>query len=171
MYMNCIYHHFSLWTFVLTLSLALAGCSGQQQKGSPTGHEEPEEGEPELAAHMDYIQKYSHKLGLSVQGKNKELAEFYLHELEERLERVINETPVYEGYQIAELTETMLIPVLEPLDKQVEDENWEVAKKRFREMITTCNSCHKSTDHEFIYVTTGFDNNPFNQVFEKDGED
>ena len=165
--MNFINYHISLWTFAFSLTLILAGCSAQQQKGSPTGHEEPEEGEPELAAHMDYIQKYSHKLGLSVQGKNKELAEFYLHELEERLERVINETPVYEGYQIAELTETMLIPVLEPLDQQIEKENWEMAEKRFEEMIITCNSCHKSTDHEFINVTAGLDKNPFNQVFEK----
>lgn len=149
-----------LTTLFLFSVIAGTGCSRKQaQTGSPTAHETPEPNEPELAVQMEYIQRYTHKLGLSIDGENRELAEFYLHELNERVKTVIDEVPYYEGYQIAEFTKALLVPRLEPLDQQVEKENWAEAYKQFEEMIKTCNSCHKATNHGFIEVTPGTDKN------------
>ena len=42
----------------------------------------------ELVEYMTRLQYFSHKVGLSIQAKNEPLARFYLHELEEIIEKL-----------------------------------------------------------------------------------
>ncbi len=54
-------------------------------------------GEEGLAVQMAWMQTYLHKLDLSVQAGNGELSHFYLHELEEAAEGVVETIEEYDG--------------------------------------------------------------------------
>lgn len=124
--------------------------------------------EPELADFMGTMQYHTHKLALSVKASNTELSEFYLHELEEATETVISSIQTYEGHNIANLTESKLEPAFEPVHEAVESEDWQEAREQLINLVSSCNSCHQSTDHGFVVIEPGFDNNPYNQNFEND---
>ncbi len=156
----------------LIISLFITHCSGNRQSDTPSqsqfhpqaGHEEGDE-TPELAGYMTSLQQYTHKFALAVDAENTELAEFYLHEMEELAEKIREDVPTYEGYEIAKLTGSFLVTSFEPVDKAVESADWAEARKQLKSMIQKCNACHDATDHGFIRLTAGFDKNPYNQDF------
>ena len=59
---------------------------------------------------------FTHKLALSVEARNAELAGFYLHEAEETAEAIRDEIPEYEGLPIGPLVGSMLMPHIERLE-------------------------------------------------------
>lgn len=120
---------------------------------------------PGLATQMNSIQHWSHKLGLSVEAENMELTDFYLHELEEAAEFLMETVEEYDGYPIAELTRAKLVPGLEALEAAVDSGNWEDIRRDYTGLVVSCNSCHTATDHGYIIITEGYGNNPFNQEF------
>ena len=122
---------------------------------------------PGLAIQMKYIQHWTHKLGLSVEANNTELVEFYHHELEEGAEELMATIKEYDGFPIAELVKTTLIPQLQAFETAEESGDWTKIRSAYSAIITSCNSCHVATDHGYIVVTEGFGNNPFNQDFTK----
>jgi hypothetical protein len=133
-------------------------------------HEAPdahaEEDEPELAAYMTSMQQYSHKLMLSVQARNAPAAGFYLHELEELSETIVAEVETYEGYEIAALTSSMLMPQLENLDAALDGGDWSRVDTQIEAVTQSCNQCHEATDHGFIRIQSENLTNPYNQTFE-----
>lgn len=133
-----------------------------QQAPSETHAEE----EPELAAYMTSMQQYSHKLMLSVQARNAPAAGFYLHELEELSETIETEVPTYEGYEIAALTSSMLMPQLEELDEALDRTNWSRVDAQIEAVTQSCNQCHEATDHGFIRIESENLTNPYNQSFQ-----
>lgn len=125
----------------------------------------PDAEAPELAEYMASLQRYSHKLGLSVEARNTAAADFYLHELEEMSETIVDEVPRYEGHAVGELTATMLVPTVEAVEKALAGEDWDRVDTRFDEMVQACNQCHVSTEHGFIQIEADVQENPFNQSF------
>lgn len=157
-------------TLALTAFLFLSQCSNSNTEGEQISGENNRQQaaeEPELANFMATMQYHTHKLALSIEASNADLAKFYLHELEEATETVINEVSTYEGHEISTLTETMLEPQFDPVDEAVESADWEKAKEKLMDLTDSCNACHQSTDHGFVAVEPGFDNNPWNQNFEQ----
>lgn len=148
-------------TLVLIVFLFLSQCSNSNSD------REQMETEPELADYMSTMQYHTHKLALSIKASNTKLAEFYLHELEEATETVISKVSTYEGHEISALTEAMLEPKFDPVDEAIESADWEKAKEKLMDLTDSCNACHQSTDHGFVVVEPGFDNNPWNQNFEQ----
>ncbi len=120
---------------------------------------------PGLAIQMKYIQHWTHKLGLSVEAQNAELVEFYHHELEEGAEDLIATIKEYDGYPIAELTETMLIPEIIAFELAEESGDWNQITQAYQTIIASCNSCHQASAHGYIKIVDGFGNNPFIQDF------
>lgn len=120
---------------------------------------------PGLAEYMFRLQIYTHKLSLSVENENADLADFYMHELEETTEDIIENIKEYEGHKISELTKTMLEPAMEPVEKSLDKRDWPAARKHRDALIQSCNACHTATQHEFIKITPGTENNPYNQDF------
>ena len=120
--------------------------------------------EPPLAALMGQLQVYLHKLDLSVQGNNTELAAFYQHELEEVTEEIVDDVPEYDGFAISELTSQMLVPRIESLERALASGG--DLRKEMQLLISTCNACHAATDHGFIKITSAT-SNPFNQDFDR----
>lgn len=162
-------------TILLAISLTLFtgalfvnGCGREAPQEERQQFAKINEGQttPELAEYMQYIRRYMHKLSLSVQARNGELADFYMHELQASTLSVKQDVPGYEGYDIAYFTGFLLDPALDSLRTTLQTRNWEKIEAEIDNTIHSCNSCHNATGHGFILVTAGYDKNPYNQVFE-----
>lgn len=161
----------------------LTSCAGEAGKpeNSAEGYT------PGLALQMHYMQVWTHKLALSIEAGNLELADFYHHELEESTEDLIGTVPEYGGIAVANLTRAMLVPALESLEEALEyleglhenaesgagsgldsqafDAGWSDIRRKFEAVVNSCNACHAATGYGYIRVTAGYGNNPFNQDF------
>ena len=112
----------------------------------------------DLIGWMSQLQVYLQKLDLSVQSSNAELAAFYLHEIEEVSDTIAKKAGDYNGFPVGKLTESMLMPQIELLEKNTDEAG-------VLRLVDTCNACHVATDHGFIRISRSREN-PFNQEFE-----
>jgi hypothetical protein len=119
---------------------------------------------PGLAALMHILQTHAHKLQLSVAARNDRLAYFYLHELEETAEEIIEDIGEYDGYPVSALTREMLLPTVESLEDSVKARDWEAADAGFAKLLKSCNGCHVAAGHGFIRIAPA-EGNPFAQYF------
>lgn len=144
--------------------LVLVGCGISVRTGNELVA--PESEEPELAAYMTTLQRFSQKLGYSVSAKNYPLSKFYLHELEETFEEIKDEVPEHDGFEISSTVRKIMDPLLEDFEKSLEDKDWRLASSGYKDLIEGCNRCHRATEHEFLKITPASGkNNPFNQDF------
>jgi hypothetical protein len=118
----------------------------------------------ELSIYMSHVQSHAQKLGLSIQAKNKPLADFYFTELGEIFEVIQKKFPEYEGYQIAALSKAMIDPAKPALAKSLAAGDWATASIGYDKYIAACNSCHLAVKHEFVKIVAP-SGNPFNQSF------
>lgn len=141
-----------LWQQVQTLEKKLASIPNETEV-------------PALHILMGDMQGYLHKFTYAVENEQDELADFYLHELEEISKDIIQHIPEYDGFPVGELTSNMLLPVLEETEQAVKKQDWGKIEKHAASIIQSCNNCHSSTDHGFIRITDKAGQNPFNQNF------
>lgn len=153
---------------------ALPGCgdatpeaSAEQEAAEHDDHAHDEHGHEhaELAEPMGQMQYFSQKLGYAIEAENTELADFYLHELEELAGTIREEITEYEGFQIAELTGAMLVPMLEAQEEALDSGDWSATQQSYEQLIQSCNACHAGTEHGFIQITPAEGEPPFNQRF------
>jgi hypothetical protein len=138
----------------LAASAALAACAAPPEAAV----------EPELAAYMGELQRQTHKLNLSVDGQNRELAGFYLHEVREVVEQIEERFPRHDGFPVADLVRATLDPQLATLRAAVGDARWHAARSGLGELVAGCNRCHAATGHGFVRIELT-NENPFNQSF------
>ncbi|MGM0632180.1 MAG: hypothetical protein ACQETO_03300 [Pseudomonadota bacterium] len=119
--------------------------------------------EVELVDNMSLLQYFSHKAALSIDARNRELADFYVHELEEAVEET-GSVESYDGHAIGELSGAMLRPALENLEGALDDGEWPDVSQAFDAMIQSCNSCHQATEHGYIRIQRSSEN-PWMQDF------
>jgi len=117
----------------------------------------------ELVQLMSSLQYFSHKLGLSIDSSNKELASFYAHEVEEVLEEA-EKVMAYDGFPVGKMVESTVKPAFEKLEDAVKAANWKQADKAFDDLVSSCNSCHQATAHGYIKLERRRDN-PYMQSF------
>lgn len=119
--------------------------------------------EPDMIGTMGKMQLFLHKLSLSVDAGNTELADFYAHELEEAIEAAegIDE---YHDIPVGQLTEAMLVPSFEAFEKTLDGEAPDQARSRLDQVIQACNACHQATGFEFIHIQPS-ESNPYMQSF------
>lgn len=120
----------------------------------------------DLIGKMGAMQYFAHKLDLSIRARNRELAGFYAHEIEETLEAT-GEIDEYHGKPVGQLSEAMLAPAFERFERALDDKNggWETIDRRFGELIDACNACHQATGYPFIAIRRT-DANPYMQDFD-----
>lgn len=151
----------------LLWGVGLGGCAdgeaGADASAEDGAHAEAEHAE--LALHMARLQRWTHKSALALRARNPELADFYLHEMEEAIETIQTEAPTYEGHQIAKLTEEMLVPSVEAVDEELDARNWEAVDRRVQNVAQSCNQCHAATEHAFIRVDLQDLSTPYAQEF------
>jgi hypothetical protein len=149
----------------LFASLALNGVLWLSSHGSRVGDALADTGESdELSAYMSTLQHHTHKLGLSIQARNKPLAGFYLDEIGEAIGIIQRKFPTYDKLEIADLADAMPVPSVSPVAKAIAASDWPGATRAYAGLIDSCNDCHAAANHDFIKITvpTG---NPFNQSF------
>lgn len=122
---------------------------------------------PSLYETMTTMQSVVHKISYAIDHENEALLDFYIHELEEATEEIIEADLVYQDQPIGQLTETMLEPTIEELENAVETGNWDRVRERNQVMIQACNNCHSSTGFSEVMITEKGELNPFNQDFSK----
>lgn len=134
---------------VIGLSLAAAAPAGAGEEG--------------LAIRMAWMQTYLHKLDLSVQAANGELTHFYMHELEETAEGIIESIGEYHGAPVGQLVKTLLMPAIEAAESRLDANPGD--REAVAGIISACNQCHVSTQHAGIRIVPAT-SNPFNQDFQ-----
>lgn len=112
---------------------------------------------------MSQLQYFSHKSALAIDNKNKPLADFYVHELEEYIEEAAK-VKTYDGHPVGKLIGSMLMPSFEKFEAAVKSGDWNNASARFDELLKSCNACHEQTEHGFINIERSREN-PFMQSF------
>lgn len=118
-------------------------------KGSSYYKEEaPEEAkeEIEVANMMLYFQHYATKLYFAGLNQNRDLVQFYLHELEEKAESFEKVGVVDEGKNISKLMKGIFLPVLDSFQTHPFLEAYTL-------MVTKCNQCHEASGYPFIRIT------------------
>lgn len=108
--------------------------------------------ELELAEKMMYLHRFSEKLYFAGQKQNWELAEFYLEELEETAERIVQAQKIEDGINISAQMQEMLIPKIKELEEIVKKQNAKSFEGAYKSMIMNCNGCHMATRHGFVKV-------------------
>lgn len=157
-------HRPSLLGAVLAVFLVAGGLACTiDTSASEAGHAAEE---PELAQYMMRLQHWSHKAALALEARNAELADFYLHEMEETIGTLQTKAPTYEGHAVGDLTETMLVPSVEALDGALDNRAWPTVDQRVQELARACNQCHAATGYRFIRVDLQEVPNPYAQSFD-----
>ena len=128
-------------------------------------HADDDEG-VDLIDNMRALQYFTHKAALAVDRRNKPLADFYAHELEEALEQGMG-IEKYHDQPIGALTKAMLWPAFERFEEVLDapKTDWKQVSRQVDEMIGACNACHQATGYGFISLKRSR-KNPFMQSFE-----
>lgn len=126
-----------------------------------------EEAAPELALLMGDLQRLTHKMALSADAGNAELAAFYMHESLEQLKAIQQEAPVYEDQPVALFIDRIALPSYEPFREAVKSDPIDRTRmlSALDGVIASCNHCHVAARHPLIRITRGTEVNPFNQSF------
>lgn len=148
-------------TAIAALALAAVmyfGYSSQPARADATSGEE-------LSMYMEHMRRQTHKLGLSIDAKNKDLSAFYAKELGELAGLVSTKFPMYDDIQVGVLIKAMLDPYMGPLNTALTGGDWAAADAAYNTLVTSgCNGCHTATQRQFIKVTTS-KTNAYNQDF------
>lgn len=159
-----------LTSSALVAALLVAGVPACTTPGGSADSEqasgEQASGEAELARYMANLQRWTHKAALALEARNADLADFYLHEVEETVETVQVEAPTYEGYPVGELTGKLLVPAVASLDTALDRGEWSAVDRRVGALQQACNECHRATDHGFVRVDLRDLPNPYAQRFD-----
>jgi hypothetical protein len=152
-------HAFKVWISLAAAALLLTLATG-------CGRGELPAEEIELAKSMAWMQTWTDKAGRAGAAENWELADFYLHELEEAAEELIDARVVYEGHKVGELVKTMLEPAIESLEGAVKAKDPVLFAERYTTLIATCNACHVTTEHGYVRIAApDLSINPWAQDF------
>ncbi len=120
----------------------------------------------EVGITMAWMQRWTDKLGRAAEAGHWELASFYLHEIEETAEGLVEAQVVDAGHDISALVRTLLLPAIESLEEATEAKDVALFTTRYTALIETCNACHAKTDHGAIRIaapSTAL--NPWSQDF------
>ena len=117
----------------------------------------------ELVGLMRELQRYSHKIHLSLEAGNRRLAGFYTHEMEEIIETLVD-IDEYDGHSVGRLVEDRLEPAFAAFEDSLGGRGKLAPPEALDQVLGACNSCHEATDHGFIVIRKN-PHNPYMQSF------
>lgn len=118
---------------------------------------------PDLISVMADMQRFSHKLQLSLDAGNLRLADFYAHELEGAVAQA-SQIESYGDYPVGRLSASTLKPVVGKLGAALDSGDIGRASSALDTVVDACNSCHVMTEHAYIQVQRN-PTNPYMQSF------
>ncbi len=125
-------------------------CETDRKISQPIITENDDEEFP-LGEYMGKLQYYAHKAGMAGKYQNWELAEFYVHELEETVEFLTKQNIIDEGKEVSKLLSNIM-PVVNLLDKNTKEKDAVEFPKTYQNLLRNCNNCHISVDKPYIVV-------------------
>ena len=143
----------------LLISLLFISCSEMK-----SGEDESGGG---LSALMLRVQSHHSKLYLALEGQNKDLASYIVHELEEHFEELENVHNIHDGVQLGGIAKKTIWPALHELEVAMESYDSSIVFQKFENLTLMCNKCHKASGHSFIRIKKPDANNFPNQEFRK----
>lgn len=144
----------STWIIVGFASLIFAiSCNqtSQQPPGINNQNSPVLEQEVELVALMGRMQLYMNKLYFAGINENKELRDFYIHEIEETIEEIEDGEVMHEGVNISQNMQMYGSAQLEVFEEALAD-NSKDFKSAYNGFVNACNSCHTASKYPFIII-------------------
>lgn len=154
-----------LYTLIVILILLTAGLYSKIQSLET---EINDLNKPDLYVLMNQMQEQVHKLSYSVDYENADLADFYIHELEEAINTITDANIEYHGHPVGQLTQNMLLPAVELLEDALDARDWMQVREKVGIVVQSCNNCHVSTGYSSIIILEKAESNPYNQNFSKE---
>jgi hypothetical protein len=140
---------------LISLVLHLAACNTHSQQASQTQstidslqNQLDKAYKPGLGEFMTGIQLHHAKLWFAGQNQNWPLADFEIHEIQESLDDIdefCKDRPEVRSIG-------MLRPAIDSVTNSIQQKSLQLFEKSFSLLTTTCNNCHKATDHGFNVV-------------------
>lgn len=109
-------------------------------------------GEADLLAYMNKYQRFADKLHAAGTAANWQLAEFYVHELEENTESLIAADLTEDGLHLSSMARKLILPAIEQLDSAIDARSQPQFAQNYTLMLAACNSCHATAKHEYIRI-------------------
>lgn len=117
----------------------------------------------ELVEMMSELQRYTHKVHLSLQAGNTRLAGFYAHEMEEIIE-ALADIDEYDGHPVGRLVRERLEPLFVALENSLRGTGETAPPVALDQLLQACNGCHEATAHGYIVIRKN-SHNPYMQSF------
>ena len=146
----------SVYFILIPFVLHLVACNPQNQQATQTQSkidslqsQLDKAYKPGLGEFMTGIQLHHAKLWFAGQNQNWPLADFEIHEIQESLDDIdefCKDRPEVKNIG-------MLRPAIDSVTNSIQQKNLQLFEKSFSLLTTTCNNCHKATDHGFNVVT------------------
>lgn len=114
---------------------------------------------------MSFNQRFVDKLYFAGHNGNWALAGFYQHELEDIFEDIIAADLQEEGFNISNLSERMILPILDSLKTDIEREDREGFLRSYQTLVNNCNACHSATRHHYIEIIVPEESSVKNQKY------
>ncbi len=144
----------SIWIIAVFASLLFAISCNQtnQQPPGVTDQESPVlKKEVDLVALMGRMQLFMNKLYFAGIGENKELRDFYVHELEETMEEIEEGEVMHEGVNISQNMQMYGSAQLKVFEDALAENSTDF-KTAYNGFINACNSCHTASKYPFIII-------------------
>jgi len=135
---------------LLVAAIALVTALDARKAARPEVVADPEE--YELGAAMGNMQRFAEKLHFAGQAGNWALADFYLHEIDEMAETIIEKKVVDEGVKVGELMKAMLPPSIANVKEAIQKRDPAQFASGYEGLLSSCNACHMSTGHAFVKI-------------------
>ena len=134
-------------------------------KGNKSTEEHHEHEDIEVAYVMAHLQRHFNKLYFAGTNDNWDLAGFYVHEMEEAMEEIIDGKIVDDGVDLSQLMSVMGLMPLETLEDAVKKQDKTAFLGAYDAQVLQCNSCHVNSKHPYIKLKAP--QTPFmdNQIF------
>jgi hypothetical protein len=137
---------------IVVCGLCFAGTSGACAQQLESKKNAEPEARIELAQIMLRMQMHMDKLHFALQLKNEPLSAFYVHELGEALDEIVEANLKEDNVDLSPLVKTMVTPKLKTLSQNIATANYTLAGSTYLELMESCNSCHQATKHGFIRI-------------------
>jgi len=108
----------------------------------------------EVVNQMVIFQWLTNKLYFAGTAGNMPLTEFYLHELEEKMEEFAEGEIVDEGVQLSVLMRAHGLSALDLASNRIKEQGLEGFSEIYSNFISGCNNCHAGTSHEYIKIVS-----------------
>lgn len=118
-----------------------------EQKQAPA-HEE----HLELAVLMGRMQRFHQKWWEAGRQGNAALAAFYLHEMEEAMEEVVEAQVLEDGVDVSAHMRTFGLPIVEQLERRLKEEGVAAMHGDAQLLVNSCNACHIQCGYPFVRI-------------------